>query len=235
MPFAIILPERHINLYDSKAVLKYLLTASPLAGKLLHQELLHLKPLAFQCIIQLGPATIPLQIRDRGHFLHFETRTMTLPSTPATLLQTHMWTKRASTALVCPFASTQDDGTILFTVSGGLLYAKVRKSMLDAFLNEQLATCMFVLQCHFELGPQGPSVSSQQKPNWVAELAKKEATGPRRSEFDLTPRVKTLPCKLCGTPVELKGVTPETPTTNPLCLNCLPPKKEDATHDHPDQ
>jgi len=183
--FKILLPERNINLANTSSFISYLKNDSPFAGKIVYTEPGKESPFSLNMIIGIGPIVVPIKVIERDLYLHFDTVITALPETPATVLQTHMWNKSVTTALVYPFPMKQEDGTIAFTVSGGVPKAKVKKSFIDNFLTEFVQTCVFVMNSYYELGPEGPNNRSTKQPSWVAKLAKAEAEGPRASEFKL--------------------------------------------------
>jgi len=182
--FKIVLPERKINVSTLKQMWKYMTTESIFQDNIIYSEESSKSLDTISIIAQFGPVVLPVKITERSHYLHFDTVVTNLPETPATVLQTHMWTKPVSTGLVYPFPLQQEDGSITFTVSGGIPKSKLQKSFIDDFLNEFVNTSMFVLSCYYELGPQGPN-NKAQAPSWVSKLAKTEAEGPRSSEFNL--------------------------------------------------
>lgn len=187
-PIVITLPERRINLAKDDQLIRYLAESSPF--KIVHAEVLQAHPFKFRFIVEANGAHIPIVLSRRERYVHFATTVTELPETPATLLQTHMWTKPVTLGLVYPYPIRRDD-VVAFTVSGGLSATKHKKTDLDAFLDEFVGTAMFVLQCHYELGQRGAPTRSTQRPDWVDEAARREATGPRASEFDLTPKPET--------------------------------------------
>lgn len=184
LKFKIVIPERKVNISTSKKLLNYIHTASPLSESIIFEETITDKKFLHQMIIQFGPVVVPIKIIERDLYYHFDTVVTNLPETPATVLQTHMWNKNVTTALVYPFPIKQEDDTIAFTVSGSLPKSKLQKSFIDGFLVEFVDTCVFVMGSYYELGPEGPNNRSSQ-PSWVAKLAKKELEGPRASEFKL--------------------------------------------------
>lgn len=208
----IVLPERRINLAKDKAVLDYLLKECPFAEGVMHSRVLQSDPLVFQLILSGGSAQIPLTVSRRQGVVHFGTTVTELNETQAILVQTHMWSKQVGLNLVYPYPMKNSPETVAFTVSGGLPANKLRKSNVDAFLVEFVSTCMFVLQCVYELGPKGPPSANQTKPGWVQQLAQQEAEGPRRSEFVIDP------------PPEVS----QDPSPNT-------PPQEDSADDHPNQ
>lgn len=180
----IVIPERKINVSTSKQLLNYVKNICPLGQNIIYEEKVNSDKFIYQMIIQLGPVVVPLKISERDLYYHFDTVVTNLPETPATVLQTHMWSKNVTTALIYPFPMKNEDGSVSFTVSGSIPKAKLRKSFLDGFMSEFVETCIFVMGSYYELGPEGPNNRSAQ-PSWVAKLAKKELEGPRASEFNL--------------------------------------------------
>jgi hypothetical protein len=189
MNISITLPERKIDLArkDNKDLLNYLFKQSNISSMISYNKIINKEGFRVNLVVDLKSvgAHVPISVIKRNGYFHFSSTIMALSDTPATLLQTHMWTKDVTTANIYPFGSRGPDGKIHFTVSGSLPLASIKKSFMDSFMEEFISTCMFTMGCYYELGPEGPDVDSNSQVDWIKKLAQEESKGPRKSEFDL--------------------------------------------------
>lgn len=186
------LPEKKIDLNNSKEVVNYLLKESFIRDCITFCEVESLEKLCLNLIIDLQMMKIPVRIVQKNSILHFETTVTSLSQTQAMLLQINMWNKPVETNLVYPYAMCNEAGEVAFTVSGGLPLGQIKSSQLFNFLAEFVSTCGFVLQCNFDFGKDGPPGKTNLKPDWLEQATKEELNGPRSSEFILDKKPPNL-------------------------------------------